>query len=164
MRQRKSLIRSSLSSSNRPASGAAHGDDNNAGHGPAPFLSGPPRFAPGDPSLGQSMSRRRFACGANHPIRLFQNVGVFRLFSRKKTEHHKRRAEKRAYQRNSPIGSSVSTMKRSRHRSTPTQSESAAALEGDGFRTASRRLKNGFVDRHLDCATGGAVTRRRWLI
>jgi hypothetical protein len=126
------------------------------GFGPAPFLSGPP-LAPGGPSLGQLMSRRRFACGANHPIRLFQNVGVFRLFSRKKTEHHKRRAEKRAYQRNSPIGSSVSTMKRSRHRSTPTQSESAAALEGDGFRTASRRLKNGFVDRHLDCATGGAV-------
>jgi hypothetical protein len=29
------------------------------------------------------MSRRRFACGANYPVRLFQNVGVFRLFSRK---------------------------------------------------------------------------------
>jgi hypothetical protein len=109
------------------------------------------------------MSRRRFACGANYPIRLFQNVGVFRLFSRKKTEHHKRRAEKRAYQRNSPIGSSVSTMKRSRHRSTPTQSESAAALEGDGFRTASRRLKNGFVDRHQIAQPAGLWTPRRRL-
>ena len=63
------------------------------GFGPAPFLSRPPRFASGDPSLGQSMSPRRFACGTNHPIRLFQNVGIFWLFSRKKADHHKRRAK-----------------------------------------------------------------------
>jgi hypothetical protein len=54
---------------------------------------GPPRFVPGGLSLGQLTSRRRFACGANQPIRLFQNVGIFRLFSRKKAEHHERRTK-----------------------------------------------------------------------
>jgi hypothetical protein len=43
--------------------------------------------------LGELMSRRRFACGANQPIRLFQNVGIFGLFSRKKADHHERRAK-----------------------------------------------------------------------
>jgi hypothetical protein len=54
---------------------------------------GPHCFVPGGLSLGQLTSRRRFACGANQPIRLFQNVGIFRLFSGKKTEHHERRAK-----------------------------------------------------------------------
>jgi len=63
------------------------------GDGRAPFLSGPPRFEPGGPSLEQLMSLRRFARGANDPICLFQNVGIFRLFSRKKADHHKRRAK-----------------------------------------------------------------------
>jgi hypothetical protein len=54
---------------------------------------GPPRFVPGGLSLGQLTSRRRFACGANQPIRLFQNVGIFRQFSRKKAEHHERRTK-----------------------------------------------------------------------
>ena len=43
--------------------------------------------------LGQLVSRRRFACGANQPIRLFQNVGIFWLFSRKKADTHERRAK-----------------------------------------------------------------------
>jgi hypothetical protein len=50
-------------------------------------------FMSGGFSLGPLMSRRRFACGANQPIRLFQNVGIFRLFSRKKADHHERRAK-----------------------------------------------------------------------
>jgi hypothetical protein len=44
-------------------------------------------------SLGQLMSTRRFARGANQPIRLFQNVDIFWLFSRKKADHHERRAK-----------------------------------------------------------------------
>jgi len=44
-------------------------------------------------SLGQLMSTRRFTRDANQPIRLFQNVGIFWLFSRKKTDHHERRAK-----------------------------------------------------------------------
>jgi hypothetical protein len=39
------------------------------------------------------MSGRRFAGGANQPIRLFQNVGIFRLFSRKETEGDESRAK-----------------------------------------------------------------------
>jgi len=41
----------------------------------------------------QLISARRISCGANQPIRLFQNVGIFWLFSRKKTEHHECRAK-----------------------------------------------------------------------
>jgi len=44
-------------------------------------------------SLGQLMSTRRFARGPNQPIRLFQNVGIFWLFSRKKADHHERCAK-----------------------------------------------------------------------
>jgi hypothetical protein len=39
------------------------------------------------------ISRQRRACAANQPIRLFQNVGICRLFSRKKADHHERRAK-----------------------------------------------------------------------
>jgi hypothetical protein len=53
----------------------------------------PPGFMSGGLSLGQLMSTRRFARGANQPIRLFQNVGIFWLFSRKKADHHERRAK-----------------------------------------------------------------------
>jgi hypothetical protein len=60
---------------------------------PGGSLSGPPRFVPGSLSLEQLISRRRRACGANQPIRLFQNVGIFRLFSREKADHHERRAK-----------------------------------------------------------------------
>jgi hypothetical protein len=44
-------------------------------------------------SLGQLVSRHRRSCAANQPIRLFQNVGICRLFSRKKAEHHERHAK-----------------------------------------------------------------------
>jgi len=50
-------------------------------------------FMSGGLSLGQLMTTRRFARGANQPIRLFQNVGIFWLFSRKKANHHERRAK-----------------------------------------------------------------------
>jgi hypothetical protein len=48
---------------------------------------------PGGLSLGQLISAGGIACGANQPIRLFQNVGICRLFSRKKAYHHERRTE-----------------------------------------------------------------------
>jgi hypothetical protein len=48
---------------------------------------------PGFMSGGQLMSTRRFARGANQLIRLFQNVGIFWLFSRKKADHHERCAK-----------------------------------------------------------------------
>ena len=45
-------------------------------------------------SAGSSLiSGQRCTCVANQPIRLFQNVGICRLFSRKKAEHHERRAK-----------------------------------------------------------------------
>ena len=99
----------------------------------------------GRPFSGQLMSTRRFACGASQPIRLFQNVGIFRLFSRKKADHHERRAKQQAYQHNFPVGASVCAVKRTRHKSPLTQRGSAAMLAGDHFRTASQRLENGFV-------------------
>jgi hypothetical protein len=68
-------------------------------------------FSWGIAALGDLMSRRRFACGANHPIRLFQNVGIFRLFSRKKADHYERRAKQQAYQHDFPVGASVCTVK-----------------------------------------------------
>jgi hypothetical protein len=61
------------------------------------------------------MSGRRFAGGANQPIRLFQNVGIFRLFSRKEAERDESRAKQHAYQHNPPVGASVSSVKRTRH-------------------------------------------------
>jgi len=103
----------------------------------------------------QLMSRCRFACSTNYPIRLFQNVGIFRLLSRRKTEHYECRAKKNAYQHNLPVGASVSTAKRTRHRINIPQRESKAALQRDRFRTASRQWKMVSSDRHLDCATGG---------
>jgi hypothetical protein len=36
------------------------------------------------------ISRHRRACTANPPIRLFQNVGICRLFSSEEAEHHER--------------------------------------------------------------------------
>ena len=39
-------------------------------------------------SLGKLVSRHRRACTANQPIRLFKNVGIFRLFSGEEAEHH----------------------------------------------------------------------------
>jgi hypothetical protein len=39
-------------------------------------------------SPGQLISRYRRACIANQPIRLFQNVGICRLFSGEEAEHH----------------------------------------------------------------------------
>ena len=62
-------------------------------------------------SWGKLISRYRIACGAHQLIRLFQNVGIFRLFSRKKAEQHERRTKYQAYQHNSPIGASVCTVK-----------------------------------------------------
>ena len=41
----------------------------------------------------QLISRPCRACSANQPIRLFQNVGICRLFSRKKADHHEGRAK-----------------------------------------------------------------------
>jgi hypothetical protein len=43
--------------------------------------------------LGQLISGHGRACAANQPIRLFQNVGICRLFSRKKADHHECRAK-----------------------------------------------------------------------
>jgi len=100
---------------------------------------------PGGLYLGQLVSRRRRARGANQPIRLFQNVGIFRLFSRKKAEHHERHAKYQAYHHNFPIGASVCTVKRTRHKSPLAQHGSPRILAGDHFRTASQRLGNGFV-------------------
>ena len=51
------------------------------------------RRPPGTAFLGQLISRRRRTRGANQPIRLFQNVGICRLFPRKKTYHHERPAK-----------------------------------------------------------------------
>jgi hypothetical protein len=79
------------------------------------------RLLPGGLPLGQLISRRPRACGANQPIRLFQNVGIFRLFSRKKADHHERRAKQQAYQHDFPIGAPVCTVKRTRHKSPLTQ-------------------------------------------
>ena len=81
----------------------------------------PPRFMPGGLPLGPLIGRRPRACGANQPIRLFQNVGIFRLFSRKKADHHERRAKQQAYQHDFPIGAPVCTVKRTRHKSPLTQ-------------------------------------------
>jgi hypothetical protein len=66
--------------------------------------------------LGQLISWHRRACAANQPIRLFQNVGICRLFSRKKADHQERRAKKQAYQHNFPVGASVRVVKRTRHK------------------------------------------------
>jgi hypothetical protein len=76
--------------------------------------------------LGELIGRRPRACGTNQPVRLFQNVGIFWLFSRKEAEHHERRAKEQAYQHNSPIGAPVSTVKRTRHKSPLTQPGSRA--------------------------------------
>jgi hypothetical protein len=78
--------------------------------------------------LGQLIGGRRRACGANQPIRLFQNVGICRLFSREKADHHERRAKQQGYQHNLPIGASVCTLKRTRHK-TPLQLHSERAID-----------------------------------
>ena len=65
------------------------------GYGLRSVLSGPggcDQPMTGGFSLGQLISRRRRACGANQPIRLFQNVGIL-LFPRKKADHHECRAK-----------------------------------------------------------------------
>src|SRR5437879_3422267 len=98
------------------------------------------------PGASRLISRRPRACGANQPIRLFQNVGICRLFSRKKADHHERRAKYQAYQHNFPVGASVYIVKRTRHKTPLTQRGSWARLAGDHFRTASQRLENGFVE------------------
>jgi hypothetical protein len=104
----------------------------------------------GASSVGQLISGRRRASGANQPIRLFQSVGICRLFSGKKADHHERHAKQQAYQHNFPVGASVCTVKRARHK-TPLQIHTKRAnylpqkLAGDHFRTASWRFENGFV-------------------
>jgi hypothetical protein len=47
-------------------------------------------------SLLQLIGRRRRAGTANQPIRLFQNVGIFRLFSGEEADDHERRAKQQA--------------------------------------------------------------------
>jgi hypothetical protein len=73
------------------------------------------------PSLGKLIGGHCGARGAYQLIRLFQNVGICRLFSRKKAEHHKRRAKYQAYEHNFPIGAFVRTVKRTRHKSPATK-------------------------------------------
>ena len=67
------------------------------GRGLRSALTGPPgrcdRLMTGGFLLGNLISRHRRSCAANQPIRLFQNVGICRLFSRKKADHHERRAK-----------------------------------------------------------------------
>jgi hypothetical protein len=72
-------------------------------------------------TFGKLIGGHRRACGAYQPVRLFQNVGICRLFSRKKAEHHKRRAKYQAYEHNFPIGAFVRTVKRTRHKSPATK-------------------------------------------
>jgi len=58
----------------------------------AKLLGRPSRFF----SLGQLISRHRRACTANQPIRLFQNVGICRLFSSEEADNHEGCAKQQA--------------------------------------------------------------------
>ena len=96
-------------------------------------------------SLGQLISRNRRACAANQPIRLFQNVGICRLFSRKKADHHERRAKQQAYEHHLPVSASIRTVKRTRHKSPLTQRRPELVIACGHFRTIAQRWENGFV-------------------
>ena len=90
-------------------------------------------------SLGQLISRNRRACAANQPIGLFQNVGICRLFSRKKADHHERRAKQQAYEHHLPVSPSIRTVKRTRHKSPLTQRRPELVIAGGHFRTIAQR-------------------------